>query len=76
MDVKVKGLVLVKLNLKLKVDGIIDVDYIVIVFGDYIIDVIYGDKFIKDFSFKVKISKDVVDIRVRVYGLGLEKGNV
>lgn len=76
MDVKVKGLVLVKLNLKLKVDGIIDVDYIVTVFGDYIIDVIYGDKFIKDFLFKVKISKDVVDIRVRVYGLGLEKGNV
>lgn len=59
-----------------KLDGIVDVDYIVIKFGDYIIDVIYGDKFIKDFLFKVKIVFDEFVFKVIVYGFGFINGNV
>lgn len=51
-------------------------------FGEYTVEVIYCDKFLEEFLFKVKIGFllgefiDIIDSGVKVYGLGLKNGIV
>lgn len=76
IDVKVKGLGYVKVEMKKKLDIIIEVIYYFIKLGDYIIDVIYDGKQVKDSLFKVIIKLEDVVSKVKVYGLGFIGGNV
>lgn len=68
--------------MKQNLDGIFGVIYVFIMFGEYTVEVIYCDKFLEEFLFKVKIGFllgefiDFIDSGVKVYGLGLKNGIV